>query len=435
MSKNIVVIGGSAAGMSFAAKYKRNCKDDNVLLFESRDYISFGACGLPYYIQDQFSDKNEMISRTPSEAIDSGIDVRIKTPVTKINSDKKFIVADGQEFKYDKLIIATGANPIVPPFATIDNEQVLTVTSMEDGEIIRNKFENNVKHVTIIGAGFIGLEMMDAAVHLGIDVTVVERSNSILNSQFSKEMVSHVEADITSNNVDLQLNTSVLNINNENGLEVVTDKSTIKTDLVVVAIGFSPNSSLLKCNKLANGAYLVDKNGMTSINDIYAVGDCASTFNPITNKDMYLPLATNANKYAKSLADHLAGIETSFNGMIASSCLKVLNYDMARTGLSEKELELNKTKFKTTLIKDKTHTNYYQGNEDIYIKMMYCPTSYKIYGAEIVGKKDVVHRINTLALAITYEITTKQLAYADFAYAPPFARTWESLNTAANACK
>lgn len=432
---NIIVIGGSAAGMSFAAKYRRNMPNDNIILLEAKDYISFGACGLPYYVQGQFEDQNTMIARTPNQAIDSGIDVRINNRVTSIDTNNKTVTVKDEIFSYDKLVVATGANPIVPAFATIDNEQVFTLTTMADGNALKVKMNSGIEHVTVIGAGFIGLEVMDAAHHLGIDVTVVERSNGIVSTQFNKELTEIVEADIVDKGIDLQLNTSVEKIETGKRAVVTTDKGSFETDAIVVAIGFVPNSKIIDCDKLQNGAIIVDEYGQTSIPDIYAIGDVATTRNIVTGKDSYLPLATNANKFAKSLADHMAGMETTFKGMLGSSCLKVLDYDMARTGLTERELVHANIEFKTKVVKDKTHTNYYEGNEDIYIKMIYCPTSYKLYGAQIVGKKDVVQRINTLALAIAHEITTKELAYADFAYAPPFARTWEALNTAANVCK
>lgn len=432
---NIIVIGGSAAGMSFAAKYKRNMPEDNILLFEKEEYISFGACGLPYYVQNQFDNQDMMFARTPSQMIDSGVDVRVNHEVTNIDSQKQTVIANGTEYKYDKLVIATGANPIVPPFATIDNEQVFTLTSMKDGNALKNKLNSDIKHLTIIGAGFIGLEVMDAAKHLGLEVTVVERSSSIVNTQFDSDMTKIVSENIQEHGVNLLLDSSVENIETGNRVTVTTDKESFETDAVVIAIGFVPNSKLIEADKLANGAIIVSKDGQTSLENIYAIGDCATTKNIITNRDVYLPLATNANKFAKSLADNLSGLETEFDGMLASSCLKVLDYDLARTGLSESELIAAEINYKAKTVKDRTHTHYYQGSEDIYIKMLYCPTTYKIYGAQIVGKKDVVHRLNTLALAITAGITTKQLAYVDFAYAPPFARTWEALNTVGNVCK
>lgn len=432
---NIIVVGGSAAGMSFAAKYHRNVPEDNILLFEKREYISFGACGLPYYVQDQFSDQNIMFARTPDQVIDSGIDVRVKHKVSNIDTANKVVTANGMNFEYDKLVIATGANPVVPGFIEIDNEQIFNLTTMEDGNLVKNKFNSGIKHVTIIGAGFIGLEVMDAAKHIGLNVTVVEMSNGILATQFNKDMTEVVEANIVDSDIDLQLNTTVEKVETGDRVTVTTSRGEFETDAVVVAIGFSPNSKVIDCDKLSNGAIIVDENGLTSIEDVYAIGDVATTKNIVTGKDMYLPLATNANKFAKSLADYMAGMEIAFKGMLGSSCLKVLDYDLARTGLTERELMHSEIDYKVKVVKDKTHTDYYQGNEDIYIKMIYCPTSYKLYGAQIVGKKDVVHRLNTLALAISSGITTKELAYTDFAYAPPFARTWEALNTAANVSK
>lgn len=432
----IIIIGGSAAGMSFAAKYHRNLPNDQILLFEAHEYISFGACGLPYYVQDQFSDKKEMFARTPNQMIDSGIDVRVNTKVTEINSDEKFVIANEEKHSYDKLIIATGATPIVPDFATVDSENVFTLTTMADGEALKHKMSSGIKHVTVVGAGFIGLEVVDSARHLGIDVTLVERASNILSAQFGSNMTNVVEENLTDHDVELQLGTTVSKI--EITLEdttVYTEKGNFKTDAVVLAIGFRPNSSLLDCNKLSNGAIVVNENGETSITDVYAVGDVATTINLQTGNPMYLPLATNANKFAKSLADSLAGIEHTFNGMLGSSCIKVMDYDMARTGMTEAQLSNEKIDYKVKVLKDKTHTSYYEGQEDIYIKLIYEPETLVILGAEIVGKKDVVHRLDVLALAISMNVTTKQLAYIDFAYAPPFARTWEALNTAGNISK
>lgn len=432
---NVVVIGGSAAGMSFAAKYSRNNPDDNIILFEQRDYISFGACGLPYYLQNQFTDTQTMISRTPSEAIESGIDVRINKKVSKINEQDQTVEVDGEKIKYDKLILATGATPIVPPFCSVDNKHVFSLTTMEDGMALKQVLNSGIKHVTIVGAGFIGLEVMDAAFHLGLEVSLIEASPSILNAQFASDMSSIVKENIVEKQIDLQLNTMVEGIEVGDKTLVKTNQGQFETDVVVVAIGFKPNSSLVNCEKLPNGAVKVDEHGKTSLENIYAIGDVASVKSIITGDDIYLPLATNANKFAKSLADYLSKQETTFSGMLASACIKVLDYDLARTGLSEVELQKSGTEFKSKIIKDKTHTNYVQGNEDIYIKIIYCPKNYEIFGAQIVGKKDVVHRLNTLALAIHSKTTTKELAYVDFAYAPPFSRTWESINTAANVCK
>ncbi len=431
----IIVIGGSAAGMSFAAKYHRNRPQDNIILFEAKDYISFGACGLPYYVQDQFSNKNEMFARTPEQMIESGIDVRINTKVDRVDSANKCVFVGDEKFEYDKLIIATGANPIVPPFAKVDNKQVFTLTTMADGDALKAKLASGIKHVTIVGAGFIGLEVMDAAKHLGLEVTVIERSDAILAAQYGTDMSQIVTDHIVDSGIDMQLSTAVEKIETGERAVVTTDQTTFETDAVVLAIGFKPNSAVIDCDKLGNGAIIVDKVGQTSCDNVYAIGDVATTLNSQTGESTYLPLATNANKFAKSLADELCGIEHTFSGMLGSSCLKVLDYDMARTGMTEIQLGAANINFKTKVLKDKTHTSYYEGQEDIYIKLIYSPDDYKILGAEIVGKKDVVHRLDVLALAITMGTTTKQLAYVDFAYAPPFARTWEALNTAGNICK
>lgn len=430
---NIIVIGGSAAGMSFAAKYKRNCPGDNILVFEKNEYISFGACGLPYFLQNQFDDKNALFARTPSQMIDSGIDVRPSSIVTAIDGERKFVVVDGQKYKYDKLVIATGARPQTLELAAVDNKRVFTLTNLENGISLKEKLNSGIKHLTIIGGGFIGMEVLDAAAHLNISVTLLEQGETILSQSYDGNMSSIVVDEIGKyENLQVMLNCTCTDIDIDEQIEVTTTNGNFTTDAIVYSLGFIPCSELLNCNKLDNGAILVDVNGQTSIEDIYAIGDVATTINLVTNEPMYLPLATNANKFGKSLADHLSGMPTNFKGMVGTSCIKILDYDMASTGLTSKQLTALGIEFKEKTIVDKTHTHYYHGAEDIHIKLLYCPDSLKIYGGQIVGTKDVVGRINPLALGISLGITTEQLGYVDFAYAPPFARTWEALNVAGN---
>ncbi|MFV0246405.1 MAG: CoA-disulfide reductase [Mycoplasmatales bacterium] len=436
----VVVIGANAAGMSFAAKYRRNKPEDEIIIFEKGDYISFGACGLPYYVAGEFEDKNEMFARTPEQIIEDGIDLRMNTEVISIDFDNKSVSTTNDTITYDKLIIATGANPIVPKsIIKQESENIQTLVSMKDGDLLKEKVNSgNIKHVLVIGGGFIGLEVMDAMHHNNIKVTLIEGSNSILSNQFGSDMTQIVEKNIKDKNIDLELDSFVKEIDLEDNKPVITleNDKVIKSDLVVLSIGFSPNTSFIEgIDKLKNGAIKINKDYTTSIKDVYAIGDCASVYNPILDEQTYLPLATNANKIAKSLADYLSDIETTFEGMIGSCCIKVLDYDLARSGITEKQASNNNIDYKVKVLKDKNHTSYYKNQEDIYIKLIYRPDNLEIIGAEVVGMYDVVQRLNVLALAISKGITTKELAYIDFAYAPPFSRTWEALNTAGNISK
>lgn len=438
----IVVIGGNAAGMSFAAKYKRNQPSDEVVVIEKREYISFGGCGLPYFVGGMFDDTERMISRTPEQAVKSGLDLRVNSEVVGIDRQQQTveIVKDGehQVLGYDKLIISTGARPIVPNFGEYNPERVFTLTSQEDGIAVKEAFakaEN--KRICVIGAGFIGLEVFDAADHLDKEVTIIERASRIMSRQFSEEMITSVEAAITESGAELKTNCSLEQIrDSENGgYEIVTDQGSFEADVVVLSLGFKPNTEMFDLDKHASGALMVNEFGRTQDEHIYAVGDCAVAHHIALDEVVYLPLATTANKQARMMADHLAGKDVFLEGFLGSSCLKVLDYELACTGVTQALALEQGVEFKTSIISDKNQTDYYPGQEDIKIKLIYHPQTKVILGGEIVGKKGAVSRINALAVAITAKMTTQQLGYLDFCYAPPFARTWDALNVAGNVAK
>ncbi len=438
----VVVIGGNAAGMSFAAKYKRNQPSDEVVVIEKRDYISFGACGLPYFVGGMFNDTERMISRSPEQAIASGLDIRIDTEMLSLDRMKKQLTVRHQGtvsmLDYDTLIIATGARPITPYFGEYNAEFVYTLTSQEDGVALKKALEDsNKQRVAIIGAGFIGLEVFDAAHGLGKKVSILEREPHIMSQQFSPEMINVVEDAITSSGAKLDTNTNVLSIRDaeQSGYIITTDSGQVEADIVILSLGFKPNTEAIDLPKAANGALLANEYGATEDPHIYAVGDCAVVHHLSLGQSAYIPLATTANKQARMMADKLAGKEAHTMGFLGSSSLKVLDYELARTGISEKMANEHQLNVSVATITDKNQTDYYPGQEDIKIKLIYQTETKRLLGGEIIGKKGAVSRINALAVAITAKLTTQQLGYLDFAYAPPFSRTWDALNIAGNVAK
>ncbi len=436
-----VIIGSNAAGMSFAAKYMRNNPSHDVIAFEKRDYVSFGGCGLPYFAGKFFDDTETMIARSVDKTIASGIDLRINSEVNQIDFKAKQITYNNGESNqvesYDQLIISLGAKPIVPDFGEYDKTGVTTLVSREDGIKLRELFSDNTKqNVAIIGGGFIGLEVMDSAHHLGKNVTLIEREEHVMSRQFSPEMITEVENEIKTKQINLMTNTTVKQISDENGAYVIeTDNGLVNADVIVMAIGFKPNTDFIDLEKTANGAILVDKYSKTSEPDVYAIGDCATIYDQVLQKQVYLPLATSANKQGRMVADYLSGNNTFFKGMLASSCLKVLDYELACTGMSEMTAINNQIEYKTVKITDKNQTDYYPGQESINVKLVYRKADNVLLGAEMIGKKGVVGRIDALAVAIQAQMTTNELGYIDFCYAPPFARTWDILNVAGNVAK
>ena len=442
----VIIIGGIAAGMSAAAKLKRMSPNDEVIVYEKGDIVSFGACGLPYYAGGFFDDSNEMIARTAEEFRKTGINLFTNHEVLEVDFDnKKLRVKDLIqnmiiEESYDKLMIASGASSIIPPIKGIDSENVLTLKSMDDGNKLRALMENeNLKRVTVIGAGFIGVEAVEAAKKRGKEVTVVQLQDRILAEVFDEEITNLLEEEIRKHDVNLLLDENVMEITTAGkATNIKTNKREFETDIVIVATGFRPNTAFVKNEKLEmlkNGAIVVDKYGRTSIEDVYAAGDCATINSVITNKPVYVPLATGANKLGRIVGENLAGANNEFQGSLASSCIKVMDMEAARTGLSEKEVKALGFDYKTKFITDMNHTSYYPGQTKIYVKLIYDAHTKVIYGGQVVGYKDAVQRCNVIATCIFAKMTTAQLGMLDLSYAPPFSRTWDVLNVAGNVSK
>ncbi len=453
----VIIIGGVAAGMSAAAKFKRLSPKDEVIVYEKGDIVSFGACGLPYYVGGFFDDSREMIARTPEEFRESGVEIYTKhevidvdfiTVVSRAEEDflnkkikvKNIVTNEILENSYDKLMIASGARAIIPPIKNIDLENVVTLKSMDDGNKLKELMAiDEYKRVTIIGAGFIGLEAVEAAKHMGKEVTVIQLQDRVLQEVFDKDITDILEEELRDKGVNLLLSETVVElIGEEKVSKVKTDKREIEADIVILATGVRPNTDFLKADyikMIRNGAIVVDSYGRTSVEDVYAAGDCATINNLITGKESYVPLATGANKLGRIVGENLAGKNNSFQGSMASSCIKVMDMEAARTGLSEKEVKDLGFEYKTKFITDMNQTSYYPGRERIYVKLIYDAHTKVIYGGQVAGYKDAVQRCNVLAACIYAKMTTDQLGMLDLCYSPPFSRTWDVLNVAGNVSK
>lgn len=442
----IVIVGAVAAGMSAAAKLKRMKPEYEVVVYEKTDIVSFGACGLPYFVGGFFDEPNNMIARSPEKFRETGIDLNIFKEVIEVNTDDKKIrvkdVKSGEiyEDSYDKLMIATGARSIIPPIKNVKLENVSTLKTMEDGIKVKEILsKDEIKNVVIIGAGFIGLEAVEAAKKLGKNVTVIQSSDRVLNAVFDKEITDVLEEEIKSHNVELRLEELASEFVGETKVEkVITNKGEVDADLVIIATGVKPNTEFLKdtnIEMLGNGAIIVDEYGKTSVEDIYSAGDCATIKNIVTGENMFVPLATGANKLGRIVGENLAGANNAFQGSLASSCIKVMNMEAAATGLTEEKAKKLGLNYKAKFISDFNQTNYYPGRDKIYVKLVYDADTKVILGGQVAGFKDSVQRANVLAAAIFGKMTTNQLGMLDLCYAPPFARTWDVLNVAGNVSK
>lgn len=442
----VIIIGGVAAGMSAAAKLKRIKPEYEVVVYEKTEIVSFGACGLPYFVGGFFNDADELLARTPEKLREAGIDLNIFREVVEVDSESKKIKVKNiktdeiYEDYYDKLMIATGARSIMPSIKNIKLKNVSTLKSLYDGEYLKKLLSNeDNKRVTIIGAGFIGLEAVEACKKLGKDVDVIQLEDRILPQVFDKEMTDVLEEEINRHNVNLHLDEMVVELCGEDKVEkVITNKGEIDTDVVIIATGVRPNTEFLSntnIKMLKNGAIVVDEYGRTSVEDIYSAGDCATIKNIVSNENVYVPLATGANKLGRIVGENLAGREVSYQGSLSSSCIKIMDMEAASTGITERQAKDLGINVKSKFISDYNQTHYYPGRNKIYVKLIYDADTKVILGGQVAGFKDAVQRANVLAAAIFGKMTTSQLGMLDLCYAPPFARTWDVLNVAGNVSK
>ncbi|AAU07576.1 MULTISPECIES: CoA-disulfide reductase [Borreliella] len=441
----IIIIGGTSAGTSAAAKAKRLNKKLDITIYEKTNIVSFGTCGLPYFIGGFFDNPNKMISRTPEEFEKTGISVKTNHEVIKVNVKNNTIVIKNQitgsifNNTYDKLMIATGAKPIIPAINNINLKNFYTLRNLEDGQKIKNLMDKEeIKNIVIIGAGYIGIEMIEAVKNKRKNVRLIQLDKHILIDSFDEEIVKIMEEELIQKGVDLHTSEFVKSLIGGKKVEgVVTNKNTYQADVVILATGIKPATEFLE-NQLktsTNGAIIVNEYGETSIKNIFSAGDCATIYNIVSKKNEYIPLATTANKLGRIVGENLAGNHVSFKGTLGSASIKILSLEAARTGLTEKDAKKLQIKYKTIFIKDKNHTNYYPGQEDLYVKLIYEENTKIILGAQAIGKNGAVIRIHALSIAIYSKLTTKELGMMDFSYSPPFSRTWDILNIAGNAAK
>lgn len=441
----IIIIGAQAAGASAAAKAKRINPEATIRIYEKSDIVSFGACGLPYFIGDHFSDANEMISRPPQQFEKDGIDIKILHEVVAIDTlSKKLKIKDltnGHCFEdtYDKLLLAVGASPIIPPFSNDKLKNIFTLRDIYDGQAIKKTLNDaQVNNIIVVGAGYIGLELVESLVALNKKVNLIQLDDRVLVDAFDAQ-ITDIIAENIKQYCDLHLQEKVLGFGGQDKVtHVITDKDQYPADMVIIATGVKPNSSIynnLGINTLKNGAIITDALGQTNIRDIYAAGDCAALYHKVSHDMVYIPLATGANKLGKVVGENLAGGHCQFPGTLGTSALKVFDIEAGRTGITENDAKKAAIAYKTVVVKDKNHSNYVAGQTSITAKLIYHADTRIILGGQIAGGVGSALRVNVLATAIWAKMTIDELTMLDFLYAPPFSRPWDVLNIAGSIAK
>lgn len=441
----VIVIGGVAAGMSAASKIKRMDKDAEIVVYEKGSFLSYGACGLPYYVAGINDDYTKMIARTREEFEKTGIKTNLRHEVVKIIPEQKQVLVKDLENKklfidsYDKLMISTGTTPIVPPLKGKDLKGVYVLKTLEDGMILKKAVEaSDVQNVVIVGGGYIGIEVAETLKHTGKDVRVVELAPRVLQP-FDEEITNMVEEIMVQSGIKLNLTEKVEEILGSDKVKGVrTDKGTYEADLVVLAIGVKPATDFVKDSGIAlgrNGAIIIDREMRTNISDIYSAGDCAEVYHKVKEENAFIPLGTTANKCGRIAGENILGKHNKYVGTLGSAAIKVLDYELGRTGLSEKEAIDLAIDYKTVFVKAFDHPPYYPDPTPLWIKLIYEERSGRILGAQAIGKKGAVLRIDMFAIAIHNNMTTSDLGMTDLCYAPPFAGVWDAVHIACNAAK
>lgn len=444
----VIIIGGVAAGMSAASKLKRRLGDQvDIVVYEKGGDVSYGACGIPFYISGHVKQGKDLIARTAEEFARSGIPVKTFHEVTAVDTEKKTVTVKnlrtGEVFVdvYDKLVVGSGAAVRrFPPFEQ-PYDNLFEVRDVADGTRIRQALlDESRKHVVIVGAGFIGLEVSEACKHYGKEVTVVELSDRILPA-FEPEAGKALEEELEKNGVQVRTGTAVTRLITENGriLRAVVkqgeQEEELPADIVINSAGIAPATAFLpNVEKAKNGAICVNERMETSARDVYAAGDCSVMRSAITGEYAYAPLGTNANKQGRIIGDILGGVQPSPYKLIGSSALRLFGLDAAKVGLSEAEARANGFDYKTHTITGNSYASYY-GSERLNIKLVYDAKTRVILGASAWGQGIVVPRANYYAIAIYAGLTVDEMGFMDLCYSPPFSGVWDAALIASNSAK
>lgn len=442
-NKKILVIGGDAAGMSAASKIRREQPDFEIIVFEKSNFTSYSACGIPYFISGKVETIEELIVRSPSEFIKKyNIQVKTLHEVLEVDTDANRVLVHNYNDKtqfwesYDELLIATGGKPFCPEVKNLDVDGIFGIQTLTSGSKVALYLEEfKPKKAVIVGGGYIGLEMAEALILKGLKVTIVNRSSEVMGT-LDPDMGEKVRKALENLGVTVY-NSETLDYFEEKDnrvIAVVTDKKTIKTDLVILGMGTAPNTSFLEKSKIKlsdRKAIKVNRKQQTNIKNVWAAGDCAETKNLVTNKPFYIALGTVANKTGLVAGTNISGFELKFPGVVATAVCKICVYEIARTGLLERECKVYNIDFVSTVIKSKTRAHYYPHAKDIYVKLIAEKTTGKLLGGQIIGEEGAAKRIDVLATALTNKLTLQNIIDLDLSYAPPFSPVWDPVQTAA----
>ena len=458
----IVIIGGVAGGASAAARARRLSEDAQIVMFERGPFVSFANCGLPYHIGGEITERSKLLLQTPESFLARfNVDVRVMSDITAINREAKTVTVhnliDGSEYQesYDFLLLSPGANPIVPPIPGVDNPLTQSLRNIPDmDKILQVIALNKPEHATVVGGGFIGLEMMEAFHRLGIRTTLLEMADQVM-APVDREMAGFAHAEIRSKGIDLKLGVALqavefvasdhvaaidagesvahqhlagsLHLNLSNG-------ETLTTQLLIMAIGVRPETTLAKSAGLRIGelgGIWTNASMQTSDPAIYAVGDAIEEQDFVTGDPTIVPLAGPANRQGRMAADNMLGRHETYQGTQGTAICKIFDLAVAATGKNEKQLKRAQMAYEKVYVHTASHASYYPGAELVSFKLLFDPNTGKILGAQAVGKDGVDKRIDIIAVAQRAGMTVEQLQHLELTYAPPYGSAKDVINQAA----
>jgi NADPH-dependent 2,4-dienoyl-CoA reductase/sulfur reductase-like enzyme/rhodanese-related sulfurtransferase len=438
-----LIVGGVAGGATVAARLRREDESAEIVLFERGEFISYANCGLPYYIGNTITSRNQLFVQTV-EGFTSRyeIDIRVNSEVESIDTTSKIVTVfnskTGKKYteSYDKLILSPGAEPIKPPLEGINHPGVLTLRNVPDTDRIKETVtQKNVKKAIIVGGGFIGLEMAENFRHLGIEVDLVEMANQVM-ATLDYSMASIVHMELAAKGVRLHLNDSVVSFGGDSSRVNVTLKSgnVLSAEIVILSIGVRPETRLAKEAGLeigTTGGIKVNQYLQTSNPDIYALGDAVEVINIVTRKPVLIPLAGPANKMGRIVADNIVyGNVQTYEGSIGTGIAKVFDLTVASSGTNGKMLKREGIEYLSSFTHSASHAGYYPNAQPLSVKILFSPADGRLYGAQVVGFEGVDKRIEMFAQVIKNSGTIYDLMEIEHAYAPPYSSAKDPVNMA-----
>jgi NADPH-dependent 2,4-dienoyl-CoA reductase/sulfur reductase-like enzyme len=445
MSERLVVIGGDAAGMSAAsqARRRRDPDDLEIIAFERGNHTSYAACGIPYFVGGVIHDAEQLVARRPEVFREKlSIDVRLRHEVVDIDLDGRTVRVrdlDGggeREEHFDQLVVATGATPVRPKLPGADAGGIHGVQVLDDGVALRRHLEEKkVSRAVVVGGGYIGLEMAEALVRHGLEVSLVEQASQPMGT-LDPDMGSIVADAMRQMGITLYLEEPVTGFEIADGdvRAVATKERTLPADLVVLGLGVRPNSELADRAGLPVGptkGIVTDRRMRTGAEGVWAAGDCVETFHRISRRPVAIALGTHANKQGRVVGINIGGGYASFPGVVGTAVTKICELEIARTGLGEAEAATAGFEVEAVTVESMTRAGYFPGGSSMKTKLIVERRSGRLLGAQIVGKENAGKRIDALAIALWNEMTVEEMTGLDLAYAPPFSPVWDPVLIAA----